>query len=63
MVDERLTTNLASANLRAAGHKTKDSRDFIDQASAVILLEEALSIEKRTGELAGKSLEEVRDEL
>lgn len=62
LIDERLTTNLAQGNLREAGKAAKSSKGIIDQASAVVILEEALRIEKITGTPAGKSLEEVQDE-
>ena len=62
LIDERLTTNLAHGNLRQAGRNTKSSKEIIDQVSAVVILEEALRIEKITGSPAGKSLEEVQDE-
>ena len=62
LIDERLTTNIAHGNLRDAGKTARSSKDIIDQASAVVILEEALRIEKITGLPAGKSLEEVHDE-
>jgi putative Holliday junction resolvase len=49
LVDERLTTVSASANLRLAGRNAKNSRSVIDQEAAAIILEQALAGEKSTG--------------
>ncbi len=49
MIDERLTTVSASAKLRASGINAKDSKSIIDSASAVEILESALSYEKSSG--------------
>jgi putative Holliday junction resolvase len=53
LVDERLTTVTAAAKLRANGKDTKQSRALIDSASAVEILEQALSISKRSGSSPG----------
>jgi putative Holliday junction resolvase len=42
LVDERLTTVTATAQLRAAGKKGKQTRAVIDQAAAVALLQSVL---------------------
>jgi len=47
MVDERLSTVSAARNLREAGKNAKDSKDSIDMAAAVAILEFALELEKR----------------
>lgn len=49
MIDERLTTVSAAAKLRASGINAKDSKLLIDSASAVEILESALSHEKSSG--------------
>jgi putative Holliday junction resolvase len=49
MIDERLTTVTATAKLRASGVSAKDSKSIIDSASAVEILESALSYEKSSG--------------
>jgi putative Holliday junction resolvase len=49
MIDERLTTVSATAKLRASGISAKDSKSIIDSASAVEILESALSYEKSSG--------------
>ncbi len=47
MVDERMSTISASRNLRDAGRNAKDSKDSIDMAAAVAILDFAIEIEKR----------------
>jgi putative Holliday junction resolvase len=47
MIDERMSTISAARNLRDAGRNAKDSRDSIDMAAAVAILEFAMEIEKR----------------
>jgi putative Holliday junction resolvase len=58
LVDERLTTVSASANLRLAGRNSKNSRSVIDQEAAAIILEQALAGEKSTGNQPGWPLSE-----
>ena len=47
MVDERMSTISAARNLRDAGRNAKDSKDAIDMAAAVAILDFAIEIEKR----------------
>lgn len=47
MVDERLSTVSAARNLRESGKNAKDSKESIDMAAAVGILEFALELEKR----------------
>jgi putative Holliday junction resolvase len=56
LVDERLTTVSASANLRMAGKSAKNSRSVIDQEAAAIILEQALATEKNSGLPPGKAI-------
>lgn len=56
LVDERLTTAAATRGLQAAGRSARTSRDVIDQAAAVLLLEDALEFERRTGQPSGEAL-------
>ncbi len=58
LVDERLTTVSASANLRLAGKTTKNSRSVIDQEAAAIILEQALATEKNSGTQPGRALDD-----
>ena len=47
MIDERMRTISAARNLRDAGRSAKDSKESIDMAAAVAILEFAIEIEKR----------------
>jgi putative Holliday junction resolvase len=47
MIDERLSTVSAARNLREAGKSARDSKDSIDMAAAVGILEFAIDLEKR----------------
>jgi putative Holliday junction resolvase len=57
VVDERMSTVTAHAQLRAAGKKTKSHRPVIDQAAAVIILQSALDVERAAGTRAGELVE------
>lgn len=58
LVDERLSTVSAQSSLQAAGHTAKSAKGIIDQAAAVVILEQALSIEKSTQDWAGRGIDE-----
>jgi putative Holliday junction resolvase len=47
MIDERMSTVSAARNLREAGRNSKESKNAIDMAAAVAILDFALEIEKR----------------
>ena len=47
MIDERMSTISAARNLRDAGRNAKDSKNSIDMAAAVAILDFAIDIEKR----------------
>jgi len=49
LVDERLTTASAARGLRAAGRDARTSRAVVDQAAAVIIVQESLDVERSTG--------------
>lgn len=53
MVDERLTTVSAQRGLHASGKNAKRSRSLIDQASAIIILQQALDLERAGGKSPG----------
>jgi putative Holliday junction resolvase len=53
LIDERFTTVTAATKLRASGISAKESKSIIDSASAVEILESALSFEKSSGESPG----------
>ncbi|WP_172192624.1 Holliday junction resolvase RuvX [Actinomyces faecalis] len=54
MVDERLSTVTAHRALHDSGRHAKDFRSVVDQAAAVVILEQALETERRTGQPAGR---------
>lgn len=56
LVDERLSTSSALGSLRDSGKTAKQSKEIVDQAAAVEILELALAIEKRTFALAGTKI-------
>lgn len=56
LVDERLTTTQAQAQMRAAGKNVKQSRGVIDQAAAVVILQHAIDMERARGEAPGELL-------
>ena len=61
MIDERLSTVSAHRDLHSAGRNTKNSKEIIDQAAAVIILEQALDSEKRQGDLVGEPVESAHE--
>jgi putative Holliday junction resolvase len=54
LVDERLTTVSAEAVLRSQGRKGKQRRAVVDQAAAVVMLQNALDTERGTGRPPGE---------
>lgn len=56
LVDERLSTVSAHAALRDAGRTQRRSRTIVDQVAAVVLLQQALDVEKSSGKPAGSSI-------
>ncbi|MGW5282656.1 Holliday junction resolvase RuvX [Streptomyces collinus] len=59
LVDERMTTVTASQGLRASGVTSKKGRAVIDQAAAVIILQQALESERVSGKAPGEGVEVV----
>ena len=53
LVDERLSTVSAHASLRDSGRSQRSSRSIVDQVAAVVLLQQALDVEKSTGRPPG----------
>jgi len=56
LVDERLSTVSAHAALRSSGRSQRSSRRIVDQVAAVVLLQQAIDVEKSTGTPAGQPL-------
>jgi putative holliday junction resolvase len=53
LFDERLSTVSAQSALHASGRSTRTSRSIVDQVAAVVLLQHAIDVEKRTGTAPG----------
>lgn len=53
LVDERLSTVTAHAALHEAGLDSRKHRAVVDQVAATVILEQALAIERSTGESPG----------
>lgn len=56
LVDERMSTVSAQRGLHQAGRNTRTSRAVIDQAAAVIILQNALDFERSAGRPAGTAV-------
>ena len=54
LCDERLSTVTAEAQLRAQGRRGKKRRMVVDQAAAVVILQNALDTERSTGTPPGE---------
>ncbi|GHA80453.1 Holliday junction resolvase RuvX [Streptomyces termitum] len=59
LVDERMTTVTATHGLRASGVKAKKGRSVIDQAAAVVILQNALESERVSGRPPGEGVEAI----
>ncbi|MEZ3160245.1 Holliday junction resolvase RuvX [Microbacterium sp. BWT-B31] len=57
LVDERLSTVSAHAALRDSGRSQRSSRSIVDQVAAVVLLQQALDVEKNSGRPPGTSVD------
>jgi putative Holliday junction resolvase len=58
LCDERLSTVSAEAMLRDRGRTGSDRRSVVDQAAAVLILQQALDTERATGRPPGEIVEE-----
>lgn len=56
LVDERLSTVTAHGALRQSGRSQRKSRNIVDQVAAVVLLQQALDVERQSGNPAGPAL-------
>ena len=54
LVDERHTTTVAQTLMRDAGIATREGRRFVDQAAAVMMLQQALDSERSSGQAPGE---------
>ncbi len=57
LCDERLTTVSAESMLRERGRKGSKRRAVVDQAAAVVILQQALDTERSSGRLPGEIVE------
>jgi putative Holliday junction resolvase len=57
LFDERLTTVAAQQGLRASGVRAKKQRAVVDQAAAVVLLQDALDVERATDKPPGRPVD------
>jgi putative Holliday junction resolvase len=57
LVDERLSTVVATHAMRASGVNSKKGRASIDQAAAVVILQSALDAERASGRPPGEIVE------
>ncbi|MFM6977493.1 MAG: Holliday junction resolvase RuvX [Micrococcales bacterium] len=53
LIDERMTTRIASSAMASAGKSSRQQRGSIDSAAAAVILETALGFEKSTGQEPG----------
>lgn len=56
LVDERLSTVSAQRSLHESGQQARNFRAVVDQAAAVVILDQALQTERLTGEPAGRQV-------
>lgn len=54
LVDERFTTTVAASRMREAGIATREGRRFVDQAAAVMILQQTLDTERSSGQAPGE---------
>lgn len=60
LVDERLTTVTAHQALHSSGRKGRKHRSVVDQVAAVMILQQALDLERSTGRRAGELFESMQ---
>ncbi len=54
LVDERFSTTVATSRMREAGIATREGRRFVDQAAAVMILQQTLDTERSSGQAPGE---------
>jgi len=57
LVDERLSTVTAQQGMRASGVSSKKGRSRVDQAAAVVILQNALDTERSSGTAPGQCVD------
>lgn len=58
LIDERLTTVSAHKALHSSGRKGRRHRQVVDQVAAVMILQQALDLERSTGRRGGELVEQ-----
>ena len=61
VIDERMTTAIANAQLLAIGKSQKSARSTIDQMAAVAILEYALTVERNSSQVPGLTVSDWRE--
>ena len=61
LIDERLTTSVASKAMSNAGKSSKEQRGSIDSAAATVILEQALEVERRNGAVSAMLAKDYSD--
>ncbi|PHP52088.1 Holliday junction resolvase RuvX [Actinomyces ruminis] len=61
LVDERLSTVTAHRELHESGRREKSFRSVVDQAAAVVILEQALATERSTDAPAGEMVAPIQE--
>lgn len=61
LVDERLTTAVATRGMRASGVSSRSGRSTVDQAAAMVILQDALDAERASGRPPGEVLTVTHD--
>lgn len=62
MLDERLSSVQAHRQLQDAGRKEITHRGVVDQVAAVIILEQALELERISGQIPGEPVAAAEDD-
>lgn len=57
LVDERMTTVMATRGLQQAGRSARSGRPVVDQAAAVVIVQYAVDMERSTGRPPGVQVE------
>jgi putative Holliday junction resolvase len=57
LIDERMSTSQAHRQLQSAGRDSRKGRSVVDQAAAVIIVQQAVDQERATGVPPGRLLE------
>ena len=61
LIDERLTTKIATGSMRETGQTSRQQRSNIDSAAACVILEDALKFELANAQAAGFLVSEYQD--